>query len=367
MNLKSGISIFFNDLINFFRGGRILGIDIGTASIKLVELSRKKGEFVLENYGILELKEYLERSNRIIQSSSLKMVEKEVVDLLSLLIKEVRPKSKVVYASMPTFSAFSTVFDMPLIPEKEIEKVISFQARQYVPLPISEVHLEWLKTAEFENERGQKFQKILINAIPREIIKKYYTIFKTLGFSLIALELEGYSLARILSPAGSPPTLVIDLGAVSSSFYVFENGLLEFVGQSDYAGASLTQAISRSLDISPLRAEELKRRRGLLGSQGTYELSTALMPFLDVIIQEGQRIIHEYEQNYNKKVEKIILVGGGANLPGIEIYFHQQMGLIVEEFSIFKNIKYPNELEPMIKNLSRNLPIALSLALNGFM
>lgn len=366
MNLKSGLSIFYHDVINLFRGGRVLGIDIGTVAIKAAELTRQSGEIILSGYGVLGTKGYLERGNEAIQTSSLKLEERDIIRLLQIFLKEMKPKTKIVFASIPSFAGFTTILEMPFFSPEETAKAVNFQARQYIPLPISEVTIEWIRTEEFDNEKGQRFQRVLITAIPNELILKYKKIFNAADLTLMAIEMEAHALVRALIKSETPPTLIFDIGAESSQFIVAENGILKYTGQSDYAGVSLTQSVARSLGISAFRAEELKCRRGLLGHGGEYELSTALLPFLDVIIQEGGRVRADYERIYGRKIERFLLAGQTANLPGIGKYFAEQLALIESQPLLFTDIKYPAELEPVVRDLSRTLPIAVGLALKGF-
>lgn len=104
--MKLGFLDFFKDIANFLKSGSVLGVDIGTVSVKMAEISRKGDKFKIANYGILETKRYLERPNQAIQTGSLEIVEKEAVGLLNVLLNEVKPKTKTVIASIPTFSSF---------------------------------------------------------------------------------------------------------------------------------------------------------------------------------------------------------------------------------------------------------------------
>ena len=367
MNL-SVVSDFFKDISSFLGSSRALGIDIGTSSIKLVEIAKKGENFLLENYAFLESKGYLERSNEAIQTSSLLMVEKEVIKLLEILLSQITLKTKTVVVSVPAFMSFIVPIEIPLLSPKETAKVINFQARQYIPMPIDKASIDWLKVEEFENQKGQSFQRIILIAFPNDIVKKYKKIFKAVGLKLAAIEVEHFSLVRSLLSPKDPITMIVDLGAESTSVAIIEKGTLRYTGQTDHGGVTLTKSVARSLEISSLRAEELKRRRGILEIEGgEYELSTLILPFLDVIIQEVMRIQAVYEKNYQKKVEQLILVGGGANLLGIDKYFSRQIGLSVFQPRLFSRIKYPNEIEPIIKALNHDLALASGLALKRFL
>jgi len=128
-----------------------LGVDIGTTSIKVVEVRGGKQLPEVVNYGLLQSSGYLARANQALQSSALKLFEKEVADLLKLIIREMNPRATDVSASLPLFSTFTTVLDFPDMDPSELEKSISFQAKQYIPLPLSEVAIDWFKIGDYED------------------------------------------------------------------------------------------------------------------------------------------------------------------------------------------------------------------------
>ena len=362
MKIGTFFSDFIRDIGNFFRAGTVMGIDIGTSSIKVAELGRKKERFALLNYGIVESKEYLIHPNRAIQTSSLKIVEKDTTALLNSLLFEVKPKAKIAIASIPAFAAFMTVLDMPLISKEETAKAIMFQAAQYIPLPLKDVEIDWMKVDEFDTQERQRYQRILLIAIPQTIINAYKTIFHDAGLHLVALEVDGLALARALFSSTAPPTLLIDLGAEATNMFVITNGILQYAGETDYGGIYLTQAIGRSLGITLLRAEELKRRKGLLKGGAESELSTLTLPYLDVILQEVNHVRETYERRYSKKIERIMLVGGAANLLGIEKYFSAETGLPSAAPNLFRAMEYDLRLEPILRELQNELPVAVGLA-----
>lgn len=366
--MKLGITDFFRDIGNFFKGGSVLGIDIGTVSIKALELTKTGESFSIGNYGILGTTKYLNSPNQAIQTSTLKISEKDTTELLKMLLGEMKPKTNLVVAAIPAFTSFTTVLDMPLLSSEETSRSILFQAQQYIPVSIKEVTVEWFPIEQYESGQGQRFQKILLVGTPNDVIARYKAIYKGAGLRLVAMEIEQFSLVRALKNFFSDtPTLLVDIGAQSTDVAVIEKGMIRQIEQTDYSGIYLTQALARSLDISMIRAEELKRRRGLSAFGADSELSTLLLPFLDVIIQETRHAKDVYERRYGKKVEKLILVGGGSNLMGIEKYFSTQIGLTLSHHSIFTGIRYPSALEPTIKGLGNELAIALGLAQKYFL
>jgi Tfp pilus assembly PilM family ATPase len=119
-----------------------LGIDIGTTSIKVVELARKGDVAKLESYGILENYAHLERINEAIQTSNFKIVEKTTAQYLSNLLKQSKIRSREANVSLPSFYTYMNLIELPILGKKEIEKAIYYQAKQYVPVAFSEIILD---------------------------------------------------------------------------------------------------------------------------------------------------------------------------------------------------------------------------------
>ena len=344
----------------------ILGIDIGTVSIKAVEISGGGGRVHLTNYGIAESGEYLDRSNSVIQSSSFKIDEAAGAEVLSFLIGKMGVKTKDAVSAIPTFAAFTSVIEMPLMSSSEVAQAIPYQARSLVPLPISDVTIDWMPIGQFEDEKGIKKQQIFMVSVPNEVIKTYQAVFKRAGINLKMLEIEGMSMARSISSAGDGNVMTIDIGALSTSVAVVSNGSLKYSTQTDFAGSSLTQALVKGLGISPKRAELLKKQRGLSGMSGEYGLSTLMQPFLDVIIGEAKRVRDIFERKYGQKIEKVSLLGGGAELYGIDQYVANQIGLPVLRGDGLRGINYPTIVAPLAPWIGSRFAIAIGAALKIF-
>lgn len=336
---------------------RSLGIDIGTTSIKLVELAREGETTTLMNYGILEAAGSPHGANDALQASALKLFEDDAARYLSALLREANVHSKNAVASLPSFAVFSTVLDIPPMPDKEMSQMLQFKARQYIPLPLSSVSLDWIRIAE---------QKVLLFAVPNDLIEKHQSICKAAGLTLIALEAEGMSAARAL---GGETALVIDIGARSTGLFVIAGRVLERMSQTDFSGASLTRAIASSLGIAFARAEDLKRERGLIngGFGAGQELSTLLFPIVDVILNEAKRVRETYQSDQGKEIERVIIAGGGAQLPGLIEYAERFFGSPVAKAFPFKDMAYPAESSVILASISPRLTVAAGAALRGLL
>lgn len=356
------IRFFIEDIKNFFASGNIVGLDIGTTSLKFVQLTKSKDKISLKNYGILETREYLDRGNGFLQTSALKMDPSLIASLLKVLIRESNLKGKKFVASIPSFAAFFTPLDLPLLSPAETAKAVLFQARQYIPIPIENASLDWTKTGEFTNPQGGKMQRILLTAIPKDTVAIYQKAFKLAGLQLVGLETEAQALARSLSGRSST-SLLIDIGGQSTTIAISSSGILRLASQTDYAGLTLTQALARSLGLNAQRSEDLKRLRGLSENKGEVELSIALYPFIDIILQEARRLKNLYERNNSESpVSEIILFGGGAKMNGLADYVSARLGIPVVFPDVFSLVFLPSGIEPALGTLNKEFSVAMGLA-----
>ena len=147
-----------------------------------------------------------------------------------------------------------------------------------------------------------------------------------------------------------------------------DGGRLRMHLQTDFAGASLTQALASSLGINPLRAEELKKERGISATGANYELSTVMLPLLDAIINEVKKALYQYGVQFQgaPRIERAILAGGGANLKGIEKYFEKELEIPVVKASPFAKFEYDPRIEPLVPELNPTLSVALGLTMREF-
>jgi type IV pilus assembly protein PilM len=341
-----------------------LGVDIGTTSIKVAEVKSNGQRPEVVNYGFLESNSYLARANQALQTSTLKIFESDVVELLKTVVREMNAGTKDAIASLPPFSVFTTVLDFPQMDAKQIEQAMIYQAKQYVPLPLSDVALDWIKVGEYKDDNGFMHEKLLLVSVPKEQIKKYQRMFADAGLTLRALEIESLSTARIFSNDPTP-TVIVDIGSRSTNIIFMEDGQLAWNAQTDFAGSSLTQALSTSLSINPLRAEELKKERGIIGTGPNYELSTIMLPFLDAIINEVKKAQFSYQSQFlkAKAAERVVISGGGANLLGIEKYFSREFTVPIVKASPFSRFSYASNLEPLVPELNPLMTVALGLGM----
>jgi len=338
------------------------GVDIGASAIKLVELEKEEGRHKLKNYAIFSLKEYLKENWYQTPSESQKLPNKELAEIIKETMEEAKVISKAAYFSLPVYSSFSTLIDFPAMSEKEIETAISFEAKKYVPVPITEVVLDWSLINPLNKQEGIQ---VLLMAVPKKIINRYNEVIQLTGLSLSALESEIFSLSRALIGNDKSTVIIIDMGARSVSLSIVDGGYIRVIGNLEMGGLKMTKTISQQMNISFGEAEKLKKSLSAKqsSSQQSAQLKEIIHSVLNAVIFEIKKVIDSYQSKYNRKVEKCVLVGGGVQVPGFVEYFTSKLGLDISLGNPFARVIYPPLLEPIIKELGPSLAVAVGLAM----
>lgn len=345
--------------LNLFKRNLYLGIDIGTTSIKLVELRKLNNMMELTNYGILEKYGHLERINDAIQTNSFKLLEESTSLLLKELIEKTKTQNHEAFMALPSFSGFISLMEFPEMPDKEIAKAVKFQAGQYVPMPLQETTLDW---QIIEREAGKII--VLLMAVPTDTIQRHIRSAELARINLKGLELENVAVARLFGKQEKSPAVLVDIGGRSTSISIMDKGFLRASHSLDTAGGDFTQVISSGLGINPLRAEELKRSSGLnLQVRGEVKISTLLVPLMDMIKREIEKAINNYYLRTKRQVEKVILTGGSSNLQGLDAYYSQELSLPVVKSDPFSLglVTYNPKLAPVIKEIGPTLTSACAV------
>ena len=356
----------FSFLKSFTAPNSYLGVDIGTNSIKVVEIEKTPRKPRLVNYGMLEHFGYLERQNEAIQTSSLSISVPETARLLKVLCEKSNFKTNNVIASIPAFASFLTFIEVPEMPEGDMLNALKYQIPKYIPLPVDETNIDWLQVGQTKDENGFVKQQILLTAVPKDKVSKYQEVFKVAGLNLRMLEVESLSLVRAIAASAEEPVVIVDIGSRSTNILVANKGYVRYSSQSDYAGLSLTQAIAHGLGIDMKRGEELKKQRGIIVRQEEYELSTLTLPFIDAIISDIERAKSAYDKGSTEPVTAVLLTGGGANLPGLPKYIEDHVGLKTAIANPLSNLEYQEEISVLEKEIGPALAVAIGLGIKEF-
>ena len=203
-----------------------LGIDIGVTLIKVVEISRWGGKIELKNYGQVAASSIYQKPYQTFgEEGSFMLSSPDVSKVIRAILKEAEIKTREATFTIPDFSTFFTTFELPPMSEEEIPEAVNFEARRHIPVPVADVVLDWFLIEGKTGKRGTKL-KILLVAVPKEIIDRYQTIAKASRLELKYLEAEAFSLTRALIKDQKEPICLLDIGAQSTTINIVDEGIL---------------------------------------------------------------------------------------------------------------------------------------------
>lgn len=343
------------NIFNIGKGPKsYLGVDIGTLSIKMAEFSNENGRPKLQNYAILS-------NYNLIENQVPKVFGGEAPFMLRKMLKESGITANEINMSVPIFSSFLTVMELPPMPESEIARAVQFEAKKYVLVPLDSVLVDWSLIGSSADGKIL----VLLVAIPKDLVNEYTVIARESGLKLINLELETMSAARALIGNDPVPAVLIDMGSRDTTISVVDGGYLRISHSIETSGEDLTRALANSLNINWRRAEELKKDQGLKVMDHNNQINDVLAPLLDIIINATKNIIDLYFSKANKKIEKLVIYGGAAKMPGFAEYLKNGLGLDVFIGNPFSKIMHDEKLESIIKDTGHEFAIAAGLALKA--
>ncbi len=356
----------------------VLGLDIGASSAKIVQLRASRGIAVLETYGEIALGPY---GNQPV-GKVVKLPPEKIAEAITDLMKEANVTSRTGGISIPFSGSLVSVLDLPKVDEESLKRIIPIEARKYIPVPVSEVTLDWFIIPHQEGEQSAfdqlqdkaavrvKGQEVFLVAIHNNLLNQYQTISATAGVKTNFYEVEIFSAVRSTLAHGIAPILVVDLGAATTKIYVVERGIVRLTHLLTLGGQHMTETLGRTMTWEFDKSERVKREHGLMDSTAfsvdeNDKIKTALLSTLSRVFSEVNRVLLSYGQRYNKNVSRIVLTGGGASLPGLAVYAKQNMSAEVEIANPFAHTEAPAFLETVLREIGPGFSVSVGLALRG--
>ncbi len=382
-----------------------LGIDIGTSSIKIVELANQNGQPALVTYGFAEVETDLVRSNN--PATTLKAAK-----VLEALLKKAKVSSNKCVAALPTFAVFNSIISLPRMSRKDLAAAVRWEAKKFIPLPLEEMILDWKVLAESEanvlnsgnpllsQDLGALFGKkkkelspedkakeeakdtkeqervmakaaqsdkenirLLLTAAPKQLVAKYLEIFKSIKLDLLSLETEAFALSRSLIGNDETPTMIVDIGSLSTDIVIIEKGVPILNRGLDIGGHNITKAIMNSLNVAFERAEQFKIDFGVMQSDGGRGIPKTITDSLAPIVHEIQYVYDLYLNQGTLKLEKLILAGGSAFLPNLPNYLQEIVKIPTVIGNPWDRVIYPLDLKPVLDGIAPQMASSIGLAM----
>lgn len=354
----------------------VIGLDIGSSSIKIVQLRASRGVAILETYGEIALGPYAKEAI----GKSVRLSPEKTAEAVSDLMRESNVTAHTGGISIPFSSSLISVLDLPKVDNESLKRIVPIEARKYIPVPISEVALDWFVIPQQEGEQSAfdriekeaplrvKGQEVLLVAIQNNILHSYQTMSANAGITVNFYEIEIFSAIRSAIDHGIAPVVIVDLGAATSKMYVVERGIVRLTHLVTIGGQHMTEVLGRSMGWDFEKAERVKRERGLNDStaysrEENDKIKEALLSTLTRISSEVNRVLLSYGQRYNKNVSQVILTGGGASLPGITEAARSSLSAEVVIANPFSHTESPAFLDGVLKEIGPGFAVSVGLAM----
>jgi type IV pilus assembly protein PilM len=346
-----------------FGKASVVGLDIGSSSVKAVELlskGRDKG-FELRALGIAPIP-----NEAIVQGAFLN--SSAIVDAIGEAVEVGRIKTKEVAVAVSGHSVIVKKVSLPAMTREELEDQIQWEAEQYIPFDVNEVHLDFqiLDTSEGEGQMD-----VLLVAAKRDLVDDYVQVIQEAGLVPAAVDVAAFAVENAfeMNYEAAPDEVValVNIGAQVVNINVIENGIPAFTRDITTGGNQYTEEIQKSLAISFEEAERIK-----LGGNGSdqnqevvpQEVEQAIRSVTDTVIGEIARSLDFFTATAaESRISKVLLSGGGACIPGLDASFADRSGLEVEIMNPLARMLPSKGFDPeYLERIGSSLGVGIGLA-----
>lgn len=353
---------------------QLVGLDIGSHSIKLVEVDDSKKGRILKNFGIVGLP-----PNAIVEGSIKEM--ESVSEAIKRLFKHLKVKNKHVATSISGYSVIVKKITISKRSDSELEATIADEAEQYIPFDISDVNLDYEKLPspeaaseaekrEKEAEKEEDFMDVMLVAAKKDIVEDYVSLLHLSGLNPVVLDVDAFALQNafeISAEERSGCYAIVNVGAEELGINAIKDGVSIFTRDSSYGGSQITEAIMSKFDVSHMDADRIK----LGGTKMDQERGAMEEIFTSVVsgwVQEIKRALDFLGTTYpDETIEKIFITGGSCRIPGFQKYMETETDIPVEELNPFASLQISERIfDPKyLGYMAPQAAVAVGLALRS--
>lgn len=337
----------------------VLGVDIGSSSLKVVQLRKEHGKAILETYGELALGPY--GGAEVGQATNLSA--EQITETLKDLIREAKVTTTSAALSIPYARSLLTLVELPYREDPAEQKtVIELEARKYIPVPVSEVQLDWFivpdATQATADGKKKETVQVLLVAVHNDELKLLQSLVTGAGLTSSFYEIEIFSTIRAVVADPVKVVMVLDVGAASTKTYVVERGVVALSHAISAGSQDITRAIAVSKNVSIASAEAMKKKEGIIGKG-----DSAPELVFSRIFAEAHRVLIQYETAHNKPVTSIVLTGGGGVTKELGTYARKIFSIDVQVADPFVKTEAPAFMRSVLQEIGPEFAVAVGLAL----
>ena len=336
----------------------IIGIDIGSSSVKAVQLREAKGVWHLQNLGVIPLPAEAIVDNTLMDSSS-------VVEATKNLLKSLNSKAKDVSSSVSGNSIIIRKILLPTMTQEELDDQIQWEAEQYIPFDINDVHIDFQILNP--DDRDPSKMSVLLAASKKDIVNDYVAVFNEAGLKLMVMDVDAFAVQNAFElnyeVDQEEVSALINIGASIMNINIVKGGLSLFTRDVQMGGNLYTEEIQKQFSVRSDDAERIKLTRDTTDPD---RLQSCLARVNETLSMEIRRSLDFYNSTATDgKIDKVFLSGGCAKIPLLTDSIGERLGLPVEIINPFqKVICNDKEFDPeYLQEMGPIVTVAVGLAI----
>ncbi len=341
----------------FFKDKPIVGLDISQTGIKVMAVNAKRWKVL--GYGSIDLdpvkmQQSLDKPDGYLAENIQELLKNRVVGSLA---------SDHVVLGVPTSRTFSRTFALPSAGEKNLKGAVEIEAEQYIPIPVSSLYIDYEVI-----ERAKKELTVIMSAVPKTLVDSTISAAENAGMRVAMLEPGINAVARVLEATEDAhlTSVIIDIGPASTDIAILD-GAIRVTGGTNIGGNTFTLNIAKKLGVSLENAHQLKVINGLSAGPRQEKITSALRPSLQRIAMETKKVIRYYNERLKRetKIEQVLVVGAGSNVPGIGDYFTNELVMPARVASPWQQLDFADLPRPEKQFRSRYITVAGLASIDG--
>ncbi len=346
---------------------QLVGLDIGSYSIKLAEIEHKKNEKLLKNIGIAYIP-----PNCLSPTVGIKDPD-PIKKAISSLFENLKIKNKKVAVGLPCASVIAKKISLVERDDLDLEKAIKHEAEQFVPFDMEEVNLDYdiMDTIYEEGEEIGRME-IMVVAAKKGLVESYVSLLQEINLSLEVMDVDIFALQNSFELNGheinpEKTYFLIDIGAQTINTNVIKGNVSLFVRSSVLGGIQITKRIMQEFQIGFEDAEKIKLGVTELEEEQNKRIRDIFKDVIKEWIEEIKGNIQFIDRTYpGEEVEKIFITGGCTNIIGLEELLANELGMPVEKLGSFEGLVIDKKIDPeYLKYINSQSSVAVGLALRS--
>lgn len=310
----------------FFEDKPLFGLDIGHSSVRIMQVAKGRPKPRITGYGVTGFDPSAIEDGVIVRPE---LIAQPLQTLFKLnLIGDITTHR--VALSVPVSRAFTRSIEAPKLSDKDLAEAVKTEVEQYIPAAYESLYVDYSQMVDIKGKSS-----VFVVAMPRRIVDSYIMLARLLGLETVLVQTSSGAGANLFARDSQSDlaTVLVDFGSDSADITIFDKNPI-VSGTAPCGGEQITQIIGKALGVTEQEAIMIKSRYGLTLSKKQKQIEDALKPTLGLLTREIRRTVRYYEERSKAKrpISQIVIMGGGANMPGLADYLTSDLRLPVRSF-----------------------------------